>query len=133
MMDNLKPFVEVFTPVGSRITCNPPVFNTDEDWLVYVHPDKWGDFEEQLIQDDWSFDGSDIHDAADVTASSAFSSIKKGNINLIATSNKEFHSKFLTATHVAKKLNLLNKDDRILLFQAVLYANSYEKDKYNVL
>jgi len=57
-------------------------------------------------------------------ADDRFSSYEKGNINLIVTEDYGFYNKFIAATSVAKRLNLLEKDDRVALFQAVLYANS---------
>lgn len=38
----------------------------------------------------------------------------------------DIYDRFIAATAVAKRLNLLDKADRIALFQAVLYANGGE-------
>jgi len=53
-----------------------------------------------------------------------FSSYVKKEVNLIVTEDPKFFDKFMAATSVAKRLNLLSKEDRIALFQAVLYGNS---------
>jgi hypothetical protein len=112
-------FISV-TPVGSRVTCNPPPSDTDQDYLVLVSPEKWGDLEEMLS--DWDHDGSDVSsDVQDAALSFQYYSL--GDMNIIATKCTEFHRRFLAASSVAKRLNLLNKADRVALFQAVLYGN----------
>lgn len=50
----------------------------------------------------------------------------KGDVNLIVTQDNKFYDRFMAATSVAKRLNLLDKADRIALFQAVLYGNRCE-------
>jgi len=48
---------------------------------------------------------------------------RKGEINLIITTSKDFFDKFVKATEMAKEQNLLLKDERITLFQKILYNN----------
>ena len=114
------------SPTGSAFTCNPPVGDTDIDWIVLV---KTFDDAEKLIsvlkEDAWCTDtkASSITDDSRVFADSIFRSCRRGPHNLIVTPHKGFYDKFRLATAVAKKLNLLNKSDRITLFQAVLYGN----------
>jgi hypothetical protein len=50
----------------------------------------------------------------------------RDDVNLIATSDGDFFRRFLAATQVCIRLNLMNKEDRIALFQAVLYGNRDE-------
>ena len=50
-----------------------------------------------------------------------FRSYKAGVLNLIVTSNINFYDKFVTATKLAKQLNLLDKQQRITLFKYILY------------
>lgn len=72
--------------------------------------------------------GSLGFDESPLPADEKFSSYVKNNDgtpeNLIITSSQVFHQRFLAASSVAKRLNLLEKSDRIALFQAVLYGNS---------
>lgn len=112
------------TLVGSRVTCNPPPADTDLDVLVHVTDM----FEAQtyLTLAGFDHDGSEISDRHDFVFDSAFRSYSKGEVNVILTDDKEFHSRFLAASSVAKRLNLLQKDDRVALFQAVLYGNACE-------
>lgn len=111
------------TAVGSRVTCSPPPTGTDQDWLVFVGEDDWQQFADQLLANGWKVGGSIIPADIDYTpACNRFNSFTKGEDNVIATASNEFHCRFLAASSVAKRLNLLSKQDRIALFQAVLYG-----------
>jgi hypothetical protein len=108
-------------PVGSRVTCNPPPMDTDQDWLIHISEFKA--FMNVIEEEGWDFDGSDVEDRLNSPEHWQFESYSNGKINLIATTSAEFYRRFLAATSVAKRLNLLDKKDRIALFQAVLYGN----------
>lgn len=113
--------------VGSRVTCNPAPTDTDQDILVLVS-DMWG-FRDYILGDSESYalDGSMILDAQlPLEADDRFSSYSKGDVNLIVTEDPVFYQKFIAASSVAKRLNLLQKPDRLALFQAVLYGNPCE-------
>lgn len=112
--------------VGSRVTCNPPPTDTDMDVLVLIdgtdrgYVTAYDDFRKA----GWSLDGSEIvvpefaQDPAE-----RFNSFSKGEVNCIITDSEVFFKRFMAATAVAQRLNLMDKADRIALFQAVLYAN----------
>ena len=104
------------TPVGSQITCNPKPVGTDIDYLILTdksiaipHLKKEGFIEEGLPD---FYTGND---------NGGFVSMRKGLTNVILTSDIEFYNKFLQATELAKKFNLIHKKDRISLFQVILY------------
>jgi len=105
--------------VGSRITCNPAPTDTDEDVLLLT------DDLETLIGDcievGFTRDG-------DTRASYPvdFVSLRNGSMNFIVTDDEEFYKKFMLATHVCKSLNLMEKNNRITVFQAILYGKEYE-------
>lgn len=107
-------------PAGSRVTCNPAPLNTDIDWLVLTTPNP--DFLEHLDALGWEWGGSKIHGSN--RKDSEFNSFKKGSFNLICTGDEDFYDKFVLASSVAKRLNLLKKDHRVVLFQAILYGNA---------
>jgi hypothetical protein len=104
--------------VGSRITCNPAPTDTDEDVLLLT------DDLETLIGDcievGFTRDG-------DTKASypEGFVSLRNGSMNFIVTDDEEFYKKFMLATHVCKSLNLMEKNNRITVFQAILYGKEY--------
>ena len=113
---------ERFEPVGSRITCNPPPTDTDEDFLCLVSADKFNEFF-NLICQDYELGGSVPFNEKDICSDECFSSFTKGTTNIIATASQVFFDKFMIATNEAKRLNLLEKADRISLFQSILYGN----------
>jgi hypothetical protein len=106
-------------PVGSRVTCNPAPTDTDEDFLILT------DKLYRLVEDCKSqgFKGGGVYFTSEGKVASNFISIRNGNINLIVTEDKEFYDKFLLATHVCKTLNILDKPNRIMVFQGILYGN----------
>ncbi len=111
---------DALNAVGSRITCNPAPTNTDQDYLA-LRPS--GRALAWLAENGFVTTTDDTYDGL----KSEFTSFKKGDVNIIVTVDDTFHSAFMAATHVAKRLNLLNKKDRIALFQAVLYRNQYSE------
>ena len=102
--------------VGSRVTCNPPPINTDEDWLLHVTTD----VKDRLEAFGFTQDGQpEFYTGNDA---GGFRSWRLGDLNVITTQDTEFFDRFVTATNLAKRFNLLDKGDRIALFQAVLYG-----------
>ena len=106
-----------YTPVGSRVTCNPPPTDTDEDYLALVSS------EEEAFERLEALGFITTTDLGYEGIQSDFSSFKLGKLNIIVTESAEFNRRFLAASYVAKSLNLLKKVDRIMVFQAVLYGN----------
>jgi hypothetical protein len=116
------------TPVGSRETCVPPPTDTDQDWLVLIEPEQWNPLCEEL-QVEWVFGGSLIRPEEHRSKpEERFWSWVRGEDNLIVTDSPLFHQRFLAASSVAKRLNLLMKGDRVALFQAVLYSTIDSND-----
>ncbi len=107
--------------VGSRVTCSPAPTDTDEDFLCLV-PEKDGGLE-ALSAHGFKQDGQpEFYTGND---NGGFRSFRKDDVNVITTNDRDFFMLFLTATHLAKRFNLLKKADRIALFQAVLYGVDY--------
>lgn len=116
--------------VGSRVTCSPPPRDTDQDVLVLIDGTDQGYIKayDGFRKAGWSLDGSEI--VVPEFAQSPherFNSFSKGEINCIITDSETFFKRFMAATAIATRLNLLDKSDRIALFQAVLYANGGEQ------
>jgi len=103
--------------VGSRVTCVPAPTDTDEDILILTDDARlfMGDAIEAGFANCGFYVGCD------------FISLRKGEINLIVTEESSFYNKFILATHVCKALNLLDKEQRITVFQAILYGKEYGK------
>lgn len=116
-----KPFedyVKAKARTGSSYICDPPVFDTDTDYVLLCSEG----YEKSLR--DKGFECSTSESAACIEYESMgnFLSYRKGNDNYIVTTDVEFYVKFVNATRLAKRLNLLKKEDRIALFQAILYG-----------
>lgn len=124
--DALKEHCLMRERVGSTVTCNPIPEDADLDWLVLVKRDSIEPFVNSLLDEGFSTDKASMIDLAEGFMTHGFISLKLDVVNIIATSCDGFYQRFLAATHVAKRLNLLNKQDRIALFQAVLYAKKWE-------
>lgn len=110
-------------PVGSRATCIPIPTDTDEDWLILIKPNNIVDTHGTLIDAGFELGGSIMMDDKESQSEIAFRSYTRGELNLIVTEKDDFYIKFLKATAISTKLNLLDKKDRIMLFQAILYDN----------
>lgn len=102
-------------PVGSRVTVSPPPMHTDEDYLVLVG--MFTPVRRAMLRAGFTAETQDYGDLF------GFSSWRSGEVNVIVTRTRAFFRAFMAATHVAKRLNLREKADRIALFQAVLYRN----------
>jgi hypothetical protein len=122
-MDDIKSACLRFEPVGSRVTCSPAPMDTDEDFLALVAPEVFVGFEQMLYLRGFQFGGSRIHAGGCLVGDeSSFQSYTLGQTNMIVTASEAFFNRFMAATSIAKRLNLLDKFDRIALFQAVLYG-----------
>lgn len=112
-------------PCGSRVTCSPPPSDTDQDYLVIV-PDNEatvGKVVNNLSGLGFVWEGNDHYQNA---MANDFMSWRKDDTNFIVTSNDAFATRHRAATHVCTRLNLMSKQDRIALFQAVLYGNQWD-------
>lgn len=100
---------------GSSYICNPPVTNTDIDFVI--HSDNWDVLHNWAEQNGFKTNFEDY-------AIDEFRSYKRGVINLIVTNDPIFYKRFVKATEVAKNLNLLDKQQRIDLFDFVMYESN---------
>lgn len=125
-IESQTPFTAYFAKyqfVGSRITCNPPPLDTDQDVLVLVHQSNHAEMERKILEAGFVKEGSLPADSSiDAAACNVFHSYRKCDMNYIVTTDGAFYQRFSTATELARKYNLMEKSDRIQLFQAVLYG-----------
>lgn len=108
-------------PVGSRITCTPPPTDTDEDYLMLIAQEDVDTVVGALQRAGYELDNPSQHYEP---ANSQFNSWRKGQFNLIVTQDPRFFYNFLRATREAKAQNLMDKADRVTLFQRYLYGRS---------
>lgn len=115
-------------PCGSRVTCDPAVLDTDEDWMIRVNLNDIESINLRLEKLGFTLGGSICLNDRTLEHPQLFWSFTKGDLNLLITSSLDFYTKFFNATRVAKELNILSKADRVMLFQVILYGN-YESNR----
>lgn len=121
MIELLQQCLEVLKPikaqrVGSTVVCNPAPQNTDTDIIMLVKD------RQPSVMSSLGFD-LDTGGAHYEPSEGQFNSWRKDELNVIVTDCEVFYEKFIFASRISKALNLLKKEDRIKLFQAVLYSN----------
>ena len=121
---------------GSHITCNPPPNNPDSefDFVVVIPPSeklthagenaKVSDIVGVLEEAGFVWEGNEHYQQLIGTD---FMSFRLDNLNLIVTASELFAMRHRAATYVCTCLNLMNKWERILVFQAVLYGTKWIK------
>ena len=107
---------KVSFPTGSNYICNPPVTNTDVDEMFLV--DDLQEVNFQLTGLGWTKCGLEEETYQDKP--SHWAAYRKENMNALLTINLKYFMDFFKATEEAKHLNLLNKEDRVALFQKIL-------------
>lgn len=122
---DFKKFFVSVEPVGSRITCDPAPQNTDEDYLCYIGPLDQANLNKNLERIGFDAESMATYEDDSGEHNAVFMSYRRDDVNLIVTAKKEFFDKFMLATYVAKTLNLLQKEQRITLFQAILYQHRW--------
>ena len=107
---------KVSFPTGSNYICNPPVTNTDVDEMFLI--DDLQEVNFQLTDLGWTKCGLEEETYQDKP--SHWAAYRKENMNALLTTNLKYFMNFFKATEEAKHLNLLNREDRVALFQKIL-------------
>lgn len=111
--DNIEDFCIACVPVGSRVTCNPPPTDTDQDILCLVEPELAGALREWLDQKGWELEG-EYGNLSDFD--SYRGDVDGTEYNLILTESTDWFDRFMDATFECKKLNVMDKPGRIAVF-----------------
>lgn len=90
--------------------------NTDIDFLVEIPKNKWEPVETLLNEHGFNADDDEFYDTSD------FTSYRQGNINLIVTADPTFAGLFRVATELCKERNVMNRNERVRVFQSILYG-----------
>ncbi len=111
--------------VGSTVTCNPPVTDTDTDFLILIKDSSIvvSKVHGKLINSGWTHSGVGYGIAGEEPGEVAkpIQTYRKGRINYIITWDVNYFDKFMDATHLAKQFNLLQKRDRVALFEYITW------------
>ena len=103
---------------GSKYICNPPVLDTDDDTIVFVNDLKAAYTE--LCEDGWK-PANESYGSENLDGWFSVKKTMDGLIhNYIVMDSVSRYQKWVTATELAKKLNLLKKEDRITLFSVIV-------------
>ncbi|AEP08930.1 hypothetical protein [Micavibrio aeruginosavorus] len=116
-----------FYETGSKFICNPPVLDTDEDYVFDCSEVGQADAAGEFLSG-YGFYVLDMADDEYDDIRENFTSYRLGDLNFIICNNKLFYKKFVLATQLSAELNLLKKEDRILLFQAILYGKIHGEE-----
>lgn len=96
-------------PTGSRYVCNPPVMNTDIDFVIYSQ----SSVAARLLKA--GFNVTSLKEYAQVIDKSKFKCWRRGKVNLVVTHDKAFAEAFQTGTHISKRFNVKEKWHRIVI------------------
>lgn len=110
------------TPCGSRVTCDPPPTDTDEDYLLLVPPGR--EIRRRIdryLTSERFFAESNVY--VNQPSENAFQSWRREPVNLIVTCDPEFARRHKAATAECKRWNVARKIDRVAIFQWILYGN----------
>lgn len=99
-------------PTGSNYICNPPVEDTDIDTMYLVHNVEETD--KRLVADGWTICGNNEY------AVGKWRAYRNGKYNAIVTANWDMYIRFEAATELAKKYNLLEKEERVEFFEIIV-------------
>lgn len=129
-------FVKDIRLSGSSVICDPPVIDTDVDYLILVEDlnqagayfscEEWTncfeDWNEKTDKDPFLH-----HDeyTVELESGARFQAWRCSNINVILTDDETLHLRNRAATLLAKELNLLNKSERIKLFRCIKFGEAY--------
>jgi len=115
--DAIDEYALAVVPVGSRITCNPPPTDTDQDLLVLIEEQMYSFVMNYLEKKGWEHEGDDKYTEGD------FESFRKTigdtEYNIILAYSERWFNLFLDATLLCKKENALKKERRIAIFKEI--------------
>ena len=103
-----------FAPTGSRYICDPAPTDTDEDYVCLANNATLDTLRREGFEQ--NTEESRYAEMPD------FIAFRLGEFNVIVTEDAQFYALFVEATEEAKRLNLMEKGERIELFQKILYG-----------
>lgn len=115
--DYLEDICEKWALVGSRVVCNPPPTDTDQDILVLVNRDNLSLMMSELRANRWIEQGG----YGTMTDFDSWKKVEGGELlNIILTYKEDWFDLFMQATEICRENNYLKKEDRIKCFDKVM-------------
>lgn len=123
-LDNAMNLV-AFSPTGSRFMCDPPVMDTDIDFVALVVDHDAAS--EVLLANGWTKCVGESSDEEDSSYDELgeFSAYRKDNFNVIICDDRAYYIMYCAATLLSTRLNLLDKAERCSLFHTIIKGESY--------
>lgn len=99
---------------GSRVICDPVPEGSDDDYMLfgnraYIH--------DNLLKIGFKMTSEDYGDG------SWFNAYRMDEYNVLVTDSLVFFERFEAATALAKARNILDKEQRVAMFQRILYGD----------
>ena len=123
---------------GSSFTVDPPVLDTDRDYLLLVDDleatndllicsCQWTNcFKDFLSKEDKDNATAVDNYTVEIEGGARFSAWRKGPVNIIVTADPTLYIRSVAATWLCKAFNVKDKKDRIALFRAVKYGEDFD-------
>lgn len=117
LSDAIDKYVSTVWRTGSSYICNPPVLDTDRDFVLLVTD--YDAFIAAAIDKGYTVCGNSEYEDKEFTA------LRQENVNLLVVATEELWKSWVSATELAKRFNLLNKADRVALFKVIVDGDFY--------
>ena len=111
----LTAYCHAYEATGSRIICDPPPKEADNDWVLLVPLNSFCAFMEEAKE--LGYEVPESPKGGLYTGETV--PLYRYQDNLIVTTNIKFYESFVAATHLARRLNIRNRENRIALFKAL--------------
>jgi hypothetical protein len=108
------------SPAGSRYTNGA---GHDQDYLVEVPDDNRQLLDINLLDAGWTPESGQLDYRPEQGEEHPFDSWRKGELNLIVTTDHKYAQRHRLATAVLKQIKLPEKNDRIYVMYAILYGD----------
>lgn len=130
--DSIEDFCIACVPVGSRVTCNPPPTDTDQDILCLVDDEELEDFYQWIEKHNWEYEGDEKYQLAEFASYRKTCSLGEEvcEVNLIITAAPNWFDAFMDATRECKEKNVLTKAGRIEVFEKYIPQKKKVSNKY---
>ena len=116
---------------GSSYTCNPPVLTTDVDYLVLIREGMLDKADAFLKEQGFDWCGVAYNVDAESGVTYKWNAFRKGDLNLIVQASLTLYMRSVAATELARRMNLMDKQDRIALFRMIKFGRQEAQTQFD--